>query len=242
MKQKKVLALILTKNEAATIHDVISEIRAWALDRTDMDLQVGLVDDSTDETRTIARELGVMVIEGQGRGLGHSYGLGLRRALEQNVEYLFTIDGDGQTDLSELETFWNSMNRQNLDLVLGSRFLDGDRIEYEYPKINRLGVLLLSWYMSLVSGVRITDSHGGLRLYSRRAIESIRLRGSHTYVQESILSVARENLKIEEVASKWNPRRSGGSRVVNSKLEYFIKMAWPLAAAGIDSLCRRARR
>lgn len=239
MKQKKVVALILAKNEEATIDAVIDGIKEWERGFSSLELDIAVVDDSDDKTPQIAREMGAQVVKGENKGLGHSYAIGMSWALEQRADFIFTIDGDGQTALSEMQKFWETQQEFNCDLVLGSRFLGGDHIKYRYPIGNRIGVFLLSRYLTLTTGIAITDSHGGLRLYSKAAAASIRLTADHSYVQESILCVAGAGLKIIEIESIWNERAHGCSRVVHSRGKYIRKMAIPLVRTGSRALWYR---
>ena len=230
---------MLTKNEESTIQDVILKINSWLQSNSEINSSLAIVDDSVDRTCERASSQGVQVVKGQGRGLGHSYLLGLNWALKQNPEYILTLDGDGQVDLVELSIFWKTAVEENMDLVLASRFLEKNKIGYIYPSCNRYGVAMLTWFMNFTSGVNITDSHGGIRLYSARAAKAIRLRGLHTYVQESILSIASSKFKIKEISSAWKPRSQGQSRVVRSRTKYMVKMFFPLMLTGIGCVYRR---
>ncbi len=239
MKQKKVVALILAKNEEATIDAVIDGIKEWEKGFSSLSLEIAVVDDSDDKTPQIAKAMGAQVVKGENRGLGHSCAIGIHWALQRGADYVFTIDGDGQTALSEMERFWTTRQKTGADLVLGSRFLGGDHIKYRYPLGNRIGVFLLSKYLTLATGTPITDSHGGLRLYTKAAAASIFLTANHSYVQESILCVAIAGLKIVEIESIWNERVHGYSRVVHSRSKYIRKMAIPLIRTGSRALWYR---
>lgn len=232
----------MAKNEEATIDAVIDGIKEWGKGFSALDLQIAVVDDSEDRTPEIAAEMGASVVKGEGRGLGHSYAIGVSWALNQGADFIFTIDGDGQTALSEMDRFWSTRQEMECDLVLGSRFLGGDHIKYRYPVGNRIGVYLLSKYLTLTTGTAITDSHGGLRLYTREAASAIRLTADHSYVQESILCVAGRGLKIVEIESIWNERVHGDSRVVHSRSKYIRKMAIPLVRTGSRALWQRLRK
>ncbi len=241
MQQTKISLLILTKNEEENIGPILKAIKAWSYDQPNLSIEVAIVDDSSDATTDIARKLGVNVVKGKGKGLGHSYLLGLRWALQHDPRWIITVDGDGQVDLTEMNRFLDCANENQADLVLGSRFIEKGLIQYQYPKANFLGIILLATYLRFISGETITDSHGGIRVYSKKAALSVRLRGQHTYVQESILSVAKSGLKIIEIQSSWLPRAFGTSKVVRSKFQYFCKMAWPLIVSGIECKIHRLR-
>jgi hypothetical protein len=218
------LLILLTKNEEDNIVSVSNEIKALE----NPPLRVIVVDDSIDSTKEKISGLDWQVVSGHGQ-LGAAYQMGLNLAESYSCEYVITMDGDGQADPKEIENFLRSAREQNADLVLGSRFLDKELVKYSYPAVNRMGVFLLASYLSLETGQKISDSHGGIRCHSMRACKTIRVRGQHTYVQESIVSAHRQGLKIIEIPSQWRPRNFGESKVVNSVLRYAVRVAPTLA-------------
>ena len=127
--------ILFTKNEDKTIGKVIDDLKDFLKQISDLKTKLFLCDDSTDKTVKIAKDRGVEIIPGSGKGLGWSYYLALYvvSALykgtvsdkEQTGGYfdsIITIDGDGQTDLSELPLFYEEFKKGH-DLVVGSRFL-----------------------------------------------------------------------------------------------------------------------
>lgn len=57
-------------------------------------------------------------------GHGPTVLFGYRYALNQNADYIFQTDSDGQTNPSEFDEFWN--NRNNYDAQFGNRTARGD--------------------------------------------------------------------------------------------------------------------
>ncbi len=242
MKQKKLIILILTKNEEQSIASVVIKCKGWAHNVEGFESFIAIVDDSRDRTRQLAEQAGAIVVAGEGLGLGHSYMLGVEWALGQGADWIFTIDGDGQSPLEELSSYWKAKDTSGADFILGSRFLKDGMIHYQYPTWNRFGVYLLSSALSIFSGRPITDSHGGIRLFSRDVAKSFRLYGRHTYVQETILTAAQQNFEIIEVVSAWKKRPFGESRVVKSKLKYAWRTVMPLLLTGSQTLWRRVSK
>lgn len=242
MKGSRIFFLLFAKDESETIESTLRSVQTEVSGFSDSYCEIVVVDDSVDDTASRVLALGFNVINGGGKGLGHAYQTGIKYALENNADFIMTLDADGQVDVKEIPLFWRALNKNSVNMVIASRFLDHNSIHYNYPKWNRFGVFLLSSYLSLVTGQKITDSHGGIRLLDRRAAAAIRLRGSHSYVQESIISVAANGLKILELSSAWKQRSAGESRVVRSKWTYAKKMLFPLTVTGLVSLNQRLGR
>ena len=218
--------IIFTKNEEKIISQLIDELYAVLKALPSFNFELFLCDDSTDKTQEIAKNKGLSIILGKG-SLGWSYYFALNWVSKRNVENIMTLDGDGQTDLSEIPIFLKELEK-GFDLVVGSRFLTPSAISYPYSKWNFMGVKALSFIITFCSLQKFTDSHGGLRAMKSEVIKDISFLGTHSYVQETIISAKSQGFKVKELASKWNKRLYGESRVVHSKIKYIKAMAFPL--------------
>src|SRR5262245_34188198 len=132
------VVVIPTRNEEKSIEAVIGEIRG-AFDGSRYDrLEILITDDSSDATRSIARRAGAHVVNGGGEGLGAAMFRGLKESLAFDPDVIVTIDGDGQTDAkTEIPRFIGVIERDEADLVLGSRFKQEGLVQYRYKFINR---------------------------------------------------------------------------------------------------------
>jgi glycosyltransferase involved in cell wall biosynthesis len=220
MPQFKVSVLVPTKNEAASIQQVIRSIQA-AFDPSRYEPpHIIVVDDSTDDTRRIATEAGATVLLGGGRGLGSAMYDGLKAAAGLDCDFILSIDGDGQADLSELPRFLQPLERGEADLVLASRFRQEGLVKYHYKFINNFGTRVLAAMLRRFTGLPLTDSHGGIRAMRREVAAELEMLGSHTYVQETIIDAAEKGFRIVELPSVWKPRLHGKSRVVSNIPKY----------------------
>lgn len=210
---------LFTLNEETAIQNLLTGIQAQ---NVRFKYKV-IVDDSNDATPDLARQAGYTVIPGGG-SLGNAFTKAVDYFRDKDIDYLITLDGDGQADPTEMSRFLKTAYDQKADIVLGSRFREKGLIDYSYPFVNRFGVFLLSTYLRLETGHKITDSHGGVRCYSKQFLKDCRIKGRHTYVQESILHARDHKLKIQEIPSAWLTRMGGESRVIRSKLRYARKV------------------
>jgi glycosyltransferase involved in cell wall biosynthesis len=212
--------VVPTKNEEKTIAKVILQIKKINDENNFCLKKIIITDDSTDNTRFAAKQNGASIVIGGGKGLGHAMLKGLKQAALDNPDVVVAIDADGQVDLSEIPIFINEFKNQNADLVLGSRFLSANLINYKYPLLNRFGTVVLSYILCKLTKLKLTDSHGGIRAMNCHVINELELIGTHTYVQESIIDAREKGFKIIEIPSRWLKREHGQSRVVLSIPKY----------------------
>lgn len=213
---RKVCVVIPTRNEQATIGAVIRDA-SDCIRKLDYNLvKVIVVDDSRDNTRAIAAKSGAEVINGGGRGLGWAMFKGLKKASTHDCDIIVAMDSDGQSDAKELEHFLKPIDSGEADMVLGSRFLGTGLVKYRYRFINRFGIRVLVFILRRLTGLKLTDSHGGLRAMRKEVAQELEMLGTHTYVQETIIDAVEKGFRVKEVPSIWLEREEGTSRVVGS--------------------------
>jgi len=218
----KICLVLPTRDEAATLPGVVTEIRDAFRQLGLRDPLIIISDDSHDDTRRTAAQLGVHVVNGEGKGLGFAMRKALRAALALQPDLVMTMDADGQSDPCEVMTFLEPIAKDEADLVLGSRFLKPGLVAYPYPFINRLGTRMLSGMMRAMTGLPLTDSHGGLRAWRTEVVRDLEIIGTHTYVQETVIDTWRKGYRIREVPTVWRKRVAGKSRVVGSISKYVM--------------------
>ncbi len=136
--------------------------------------RVVVVDDgSADETAQEALAAGATVLRhvvnlGQGAALQ----TGIDYALAQGAPFVFTFDADGQHPAESLAVLADVQEKTSADVVLGSRTLGTAE---GIPGARR--VLLKAAVLStkLHARLRVTDTHNGLRLFTREAASRIRI-------------------------------------------------------------------
>lgn len=218
----RAVLVIPSKNEAARIGRTIEELYEIFAKKNLPKPTVLLVDDSKDDTRSIAKRLGAVVINGGGKGLGAAMYKGLKAALEYDPEVIIAYDADGQSDPNEIPLFIDPIREDKADMVLASRFLRPGLVHYRYPLVNRFGTVVLSGILRAFTGLPHTDSHGGIRSMRPEVAAELEMLGTHTYVQEAIIDAHEKGFRIIEVPSAWLKREHGKSRVVASIPTYIF--------------------
>lgn len=226
--ENKICFVLPTKNEMHTIGSLIESLKKLANENGWIS-QIVVVDDSDDQTRSIAEKAGAEVVPGGNIGLGAAVIFGLRRALEKNPHWIITLDSDGQVDISEIPKFLELAKNEGAQMVTSSRFLGTENFDYRYPWLNWVGNRILVSLLFLSSGKFFTDSHGGIRVMKKELAENFYLIGKHTYVQETLIQACRAGAKIIELPSRWKVREHGKSRVLHSIFRYMYRTSPALA-------------
>jgi glycosyltransferase involved in cell wall biosynthesis len=162
--------------------------------------RVVCVDDgSTDGSPEVARAAGATVVQhALNLGQGGALQTGLRHALRStSAGYLVTFDADGQHDPLDAVRMVETARRNRLDVVLGSRFLAAAE---DVPPVRRMLLRAAVLFTRLTTGLRLTDTHNGLRVLSRQtALDmEIRLPGM-AHASEMLHHVAAHGLRYQEV-------------------------------------------
>lgn len=185
------IAAIPAYNEELTIGSVVHQASAHVD-------QVVVVDDgSTDRTAEIARQAGARVLRHQeNQGKAQAIRTLFGWALDQGVEELVLLDGDGQHDPSQIPQLLTPVTEGEADVSLGFRFGENT----EMPFYRRIGKRVLDYATALGADGEVTDSQCGFRAFNRRALEKIELREDGFAVESEMVISARENdLALAEV-------------------------------------------
>ena len=187
-----VFVVVPVYNEAPVLRGVVEELLSFYS-------QLVIVDDgSVDRSLDILRGLPVVALRHiVNRGQGAALQTGIECALRKGASIVVTFDGDGQHDPRDIEKLLAPIQAGRADVTLGSRFLrEGSNVPWLRKALLKSGVL----FTSLTTGLVLTDTHNGLRAFSRRAAEMIHLSMDRmAHASELLDIVRRENLKYEEV-------------------------------------------
>ncbi len=225
MYSSKICFVLPAKNEEATIAKVINKIIEVSKKFDTKPVKIIVSSDSSDKTDEICKSFSnVKLVNGKNIGLGYAMYTGLKEAANLETDFICSIDSDGQVDLDEINIFYEEILKGEDQLILGSRFLKKDLIKYNYKFLNNFGTKLLRFMINYKTKLKITDSHGGIRIMKCDVAKKLKIIGDHTYVQETIIDAVENGYKVREIASKWLQRESGESKVVRSKIRYIFNV------------------
>jgi polyprenyl-phospho-N-acetylgalactosaminyl synthase len=187
-----VWVVIPAYNEAPVIGRVVAELiqRGYS---------VVVVDDaSTDGTGSAAASSGAVVVaHAINLGQGAALQTGISFAQRQGADYLVTFDGDGQHRADDVSSLLDALIASNADFALGSRFL-GNTVAM--PTSRRLLLQAATRFTRLSTGLRLSDTHNGLRVMTRRGASRIMLRQNRmAHASELLHQIARSGLAYVEM-------------------------------------------
>ncbi len=200
-------------------------------------------DGSSDLTSDIAEKMGAFVINHE-KNLG--YGAAIRsiflKAKELDGDILVTFDADGQHRIEDIEKVTKPIIDQEVDLVIGSRFLDES--EKEVPRYRKVGIKVITKITNASIKKQLTDSQSGFRAYSKKVLNELNPSELGMGISTEILiKASNKNFRITEVpikilysgdTSTHNPV-SHGSSVILSTIKY-TSIEHPLKFYGIPSM------
>ncbi len=163
------LVLIPALDEEGRVGDVVREVRCLH-----PRAHVVVVDDgSADGTAAEAEAAGAVVLTHPFHlGYGAALQTGYKYALERAYPVVVQMDGDGQHPPSEIDRLLREMERRDLDLVVGSRFLG--RGHYRMSPLRWLGSRCFSVITSLMLRRPVSDPTSGFQALNTRTLRLYR--------------------------------------------------------------------
>ena len=225
--QIRSIAIIPCYNEEATIGSIIIRAKHFVN-------EVLIIDDgSKDNTANIAKDAGATVITHK-TNKGKSAGIktGFKYALNNNYDYVITLDGDAQHDPSEIPLLLNNLKNNGHDITLGIRF--GDKTEM--PLWRKFGKRFLDYTTSFGNGGLVTDSQCGFRAFNKKAVENIlpRLKGrSFSVESEQLIRAHETGLKIdsERISCKYKNLNTSTKTPTTHGLYVLSYIIWLIAGS-----------
>ncbi len=207
-------------NEENTISDVITNLK-----NNNYKNIIVIDDGSTDSTYKIAKENKTIVIKHPiNLGAGAAVKTGTDYALSIGADIIIIFDADGQHMAKDINNLIKPIINKEVDVTLGSRFLDKKSNVPLLKKIILKGGIVLVF---LMYGILLTDAHNGLKALSRKAAERIIINArGWEYCSEIIEEIKIKKIKYKEIPvtikySSYSIKK--GQKIYNS-LNIFLKM------------------
>lgn len=213
------LVIVPTYNEADNIGPIVARTLA-ASDSID----VLIVDDgSPDGTGELADALAsahprVHVLHRTAKnGLGAAYLAGFAWGLSRQYDHLVEMDADGSHHPEDLPRLIGLLDES--DLVLGSRWIPGGRVE-NWPRRRELLSRGGNLYTRVALGISVRDATGGFRAFRARALESIDLTSvesqGYCFQVDLLWRALQHGLSVAETPITFTERVHGESKMSGS--------------------------
>lgn len=192
-----VYVIIPCFNEGEVIRSTIKSVLASGY-------AVIVVDDgSEDNTYENVRDLEIHYLKHPiNLGQGAALQTGMKYALSQEkMEAIVHFDADGQHEVSDISALKSILEKEELDLVLGSRFIGEQKSNI--PRIRNIVLKIGKIVNWVFYGLWLTDTHNGFRVISRVACEQIKFRENGSSHASEILGVIKaKKLRYQEAPVK----------------------------------------
>ena len=215
------LVIIPTYNEIENIEAIIKAV--FALNK---DFHVLIVDDnSPDGTSAKVSEMqkdfqNELFLETrmEKAGLGTAYIHGFKWAIHKKYEYIFEMDADFSHNPEDLKRLYRACVN-GADVVVGSRYKKGVNV-VDWPLYRVLLSYGASFYVKIITGMRVHDPTAGFVCYKRYVLENIDLDSvrfiGYAFQIEMKFRAYLKNYKIEEVSIIFRDRVRGKSKMTSS--------------------------
>jgi glycosyltransferase involved in cell wall biosynthesis len=183
--------VIAAYNEARVIDRVVGDVLRCGA-------SVVVVDDgSSDTTAEAASGANAVIRHPVNLGQGAALQTGIDYALAERADIIVTFDADGQHRAADIESLVSALGAAQADFALGSRFL-GRSIGL--PLSRALVLKAATYFTRATTGLRLSDTHNGLRAMTSRGAGLIRLRQNRmAHASEILGQIAASGLPYVEV-------------------------------------------
>lgn len=228
---RKIVVVIPTYNEASNLPELAATLWELAIPG----LSILIVDDnSPDGTGEIADKLAQqkpdqlhVLHRAQKEGLGRAYVAGFKWALAAGADLVIQMDCDFSHSPKHIPKMLERIKA--VDVVVGSRYADGGRVDERWEK----GRYLLSWwanavYTRLLLGLKVRDATAGFKCWRASVLRAINLDdiSSHGYSFQFEMAYLTQKLgyRVEEIPIYFEDRRIGRSKMtIPIKLEAALR-------------------
>ncbi|MBQ9277529.1 MAG: glycosyltransferase family 2 protein [Lachnospiraceae bacterium] len=212
----RLLIVIPAYNEAANIKRVVDNL----IENFSQYDYIVVNDGSKDDTAAICRKNNYNLLDlSNNLGLTGAVQAGMRYAYQNNYDAVLQFDGDGQHRPEYIKELLRPMEENNVDIVIGSRFVS----EKKPKTLRMLGNNLIAGLIKLTTGKYIKDTTSGMRLYGRRVIEEFSRNINYAPEPDTISYLIKSGMTVEEVQVVMDERIAGESYLNFTKsVKYMI--------------------
>jgi glycosyltransferase involved in cell wall biosynthesis len=208
LNSSKIAILVVAYNAEDTLHKVLDRIPQDFVDK----IAVVLVcdDASTDSTHDQAikyqqnSNLPLNIVRhSQNRGYGGNQKFGYRWSIDNGMDVVVLLHGDGQYAPEEIPRMVAPILADNTDVVFGSRMMQRSKaIKGGMPLYKFIGNIFLTTTQNLLTGVRLSEWHTGYRAYRVSSLRDVSFENNSNYFDfdtQIILQMIGSRQRITEI-------------------------------------------
>tara|TARA_B100000941_G_scaffold28254_1_gene16698 strand:- start:1144 stop:1863 length:720 start_codon:yes stop_codon:yes gene_type:complete len=218
---KRILVFSATYNEIENIRELINGIQ-----KNLPNSSILIIDDnSPDKTQEVINELkkeneSLFLIKREKKlGLDSAHRTAFKYAIENNFDYLITMDADLSHDPKELPEFIN--NLKDFPFVIGSRYVSGGKCLMKGFRLimSKIGNKLIK----IVSGIKsneFTTSYRGFDIKNLKDFDLFNVKTTgYSFFMSTLFELEKKNIEIKEIPITFYDRKKGVSKI--PKIEIF---------------------
>jgi dolichol-phosphate mannosyltransferase len=239
----KTLVTIATYNEIENLPTLVDEIFT-SVPQVDM----LIIDDGSPDgtgqwcdTRAAADPRFHCIHRSGKLGLGTAIVAGLKYALDKGYEFVVTMDADFSHHPRYLPDLIDGMNREgqgSVDVMVGSRYIPGGRIE-GWPLKRHFMSRAINVYARTLLRLRTRDCSGGFRCYrtsrlARLDFDTMLSRG-YSFQEELLWRLKQLGCRIDETPITFVDRVNGTSKIDMSEATAALRVLATLGASSLIS-------
>ena len=163
-----------------------------------------------DDTPAVCRQFNACYLP---REAGNYYGDAIRTGIRRTQFSLTVImDGDGSHDVRDILRMLETMEKDKLDLVIGSRYSDGGG-SFNGPVSNFMSATL-NFIFRLFFHIEVQDYSNSFRMYRSEQLKKLDLQCNNFDIVEEILIrlAARKDFRFREIPIVFSKRKAGSSK------------------------------
>lgn len=216
---KEILIIVPVYNEEQNLPEVLHKIIKHV-----PQADILVVDDgSTDRTKEKLEQHKVPHLShAVNLGYGAAVQSGLKYAVSKKYSFIALMDGDGQHDPSSLLLMVEKLKKENLDLVIGSRFITFWKTVYPVSLPRKLGMIFFSIIASLLTNIKIKDTTSGFQAFNLRTASFLeKIYPTDFPDAEIVILLNLLSFKTKEIPVKMVAREEGKSMITFLRSFYY---------------------
>ena len=218
--KNKILIFSATFNESENIRDLLNSI-----DKLNLELDILIIDDnSPDKTSDIIKQYALeksnikLIVRNKKEGLDTAHKFAFKYSIENNYEYLITLDADLSHDPNEIPIFMKEL--ESNDFVIGSRYIKGGGSTMRGTRLflSYFGNKFIKFILNINCN-EYTSSYRGFNLnrFKNFDFQNISSKG-YSFFMEMIFRIYKEGILIREIPIYLKDRIIGQSKIPRLEL------------------------
>jgi len=219
--KSKILIFSATYNESKNITLLLK-----AIEELNLNVDVLIIDDnSPDKTWQVVQDYSKnkknihLIIRDKKRGLDTAHKLAYEYSINNNYDFLITIDADLTHDPKKIPEFINELEKN--PFVLGSRFVKGGSLDARGWR--RALSIFGNKFIKIIFNINCNEFTTAFRGYNLKKLKDFDLRSikskGYSFFMEIIFLIDKKNIPIKEIPFYARQRHKGKSKI--EKIEIF---------------------